>query len=79
MDVREASAQLSAFQIYELVSVLGHAGSWRTWKIAMVYRPKDEFDRAKFFELCAQNRGFQVGAFQEFEAAVAWLYPPHES
>ena len=78
MDVREASAQLSAFQIYELVSVLEHVGCRRTWKIALVLSRKDEFDRAKFFELCAQNRGYQVGAFQDFEEAVTWLYPSKE-
>ena len=79
MDVREASAKLSVFQIYELVSVLEQVGCWRTWKIAMVLNQKDEFDRAKFFELCAQNRGYQVGAFKEFEEAVTWLYPPQET
>jgi hypothetical protein len=79
MDVREASSQMTAFDIYELLSVLDHVGSWSAWKIAIVNRPKDDFDRAKFFELCAQNRGYQVGAFQEFEEAVAWLYPPQEA
>ena len=76
MDVRDASTKMTAFDIYELLSVLDHVGSWSSWKIAIVNRPKDDFDRAKFFELCAQNRGYQVGAFQDFEEAVAWLYPP---
>ncbi len=78
MDVREASSKLTAFEISELFSVLDQA-SWSALKIAIVNRPKDDFDRAKFFELCAQNRGYQVGAFQEFEEAVAWLYPPQEA
>ena len=78
MDLRELSTKMTSFDIYELLSVLDHMGSWSTWKIAIVYRPKDEFDRAKFFELCAQNRGYQVGAFQDFEEAITWLYPPHE-
>ena len=76
MDVRDASTKMTAFDIYELLSVLDHVGSWSSWKIAIVNRPKDDFDRAKFFELCAQNRGYQVGAFQDFEEAVAWMYPP---
>ncbi len=78
MDLRELSTKMTSFDIYELLSVLDHMGSWSTWKIAIVYRPKDDFDRAKFFELCAQNRGYQVGAFQDFEEAITWLYPPHE-
>ena len=40
--------------------------------------PEDDWDRAKFFELGAQNKGYRVGAFQAFEKALTWLYPPHE-
>jgi len=78
MDLRELSTKMTSLDIHELLAVLDHVGSWGTWKIAIVYRPKDDFDRAKFFELCAQNRGYQVGAFQAFEEALEWLYPPHE-
>ena len=70
MDLRELTTNMTASDINELLSVLNHVGSWSTWKIAIVYRPKDDFDRAKFFELCAQNRGYQVGAFQDFEEAI---------
>ena len=77
MDVREASTKMTASEINELLSVLNHVGSWSTWKISIVYRPKDDWDRAKFFELGAQNKGYRVRAFQDFEEALAWLYPPH--
>ena len=69
---------MTASDINELLSVLNHVGSWSTWKIAIVYRPKNDWDRAKFFELGAQNKGYRVGAFQSFENALTWLYPPHE-
>ena len=36
-------------------------------------RPKDEFDRGAFLEICATNRGYQLKAFREFEAAFTWL------
>ena len=78
MDLREASTKMTASDINELLSVLNHVGSWSTWKIAIVYRPKNDWDRAKFFELGAQNKGYRVGAFQSFENALTWLYPPHE-
>ena len=78
LDVREAYSKMTAFDLYQLLSILDRVGNKESWKIAIVYRPKDDFDRAKFFELCAQNRGYQVGAFQIFEEAVAWLYPPHD-
>ena len=78
MDLRELSTNMTSFDIYELLSVLNHVGSWSTWKIAILYRPKDDWDRAKFFELGAQNKGYRVGAFQAFENALTWLYPPYE-
>jgi hypothetical protein len=78
MDFREASTKLTASDINELLSVLNHVGSWSTWKIAIVYRPKEDWDRAKFFELGAQSKGYRVEAFQDFEKALTWLYPPHE-
>jgi len=78
MDLREASTKMTASDINELLSVLNHVGSWSTWKIAIVYRHKDDWDRAKFFELGAQNKGYRVGAYQSFEGALNWLYPSHE-
>jgi hypothetical protein len=78
IDLREATTKMTASDINELLSVLNHVGSWSTWKIAIVYRPKNDWDRAKFFELGAQNKGYCVGAFQVFENALTWLYPPHE-
>lgn len=78
MDFREASTKMTASDINELLSVLNHVGSWSTWKIAIAYRPKNDWDRAKFFELGAQNKGYRVKAFQDFEKALAWLYPPQK-
>ena len=78
LDVREAYSKMTAFDLYQLLPILDKLGHKGSWKVAIVYRPKDDFDRAKFFELCAQNRGYQVGAFQVFEEAIAWLYPPQD-
>ena len=78
LDVREAYSKMTAFDLYQLLPTLDRLGHKGSWKVAIVYRPKDDFDRAKFFELCAQNRGYQVGAFQVFEEAIAWLYPPQD-
>jgi hypothetical protein len=78
LDVREAYSKMTAFDLYQLLPILDKLGHKGSWKVAIVYRPKDDFDRAKFFELCAQNRGYQVGAFQVFEEAITWLYPPQD-
>jgi hypothetical protein len=40
--------------------------------------PGERFDDAKFMELYAGNRGFQVGAFNDFEEAMDWLMTSSE-
>ena len=77
MDLRELTTNMTVSDINERLSVLNHVGSWSTWKIAILYRPKDGWDRAKIFELGAQNKGYQVEAYQSFEGALNWLYPSH--
>jgi hypothetical protein len=44
-----------------------------TNRVAILNRPKDDFDRAAFLELCAGNRGYHIRAFREFEDAFSWL------
>ena len=78
LDNREVYTKMTASDILQLFWQLDHAGLLRGRKIAILNRPKDDFDRAKFFEACGQARGYQIGAFQEFEEAVTWLYPPDE-
>jgi hypothetical protein len=78
LDVREAYSKMAGVEVLKLFTHLHHLGSLRNRKIAIVYRPKDDLDRAKMFEVCAQKRGYQVGAFQDFEEAITWLYPPKE-
>ncbi len=73
LDVRDSYGTLTLFDMYELVAVLGrHRSSFRN-KIAFLTRPDHQFDKAKFLELCARNRGFQVGAFTDFEETIEWL------
>jgi hypothetical protein len=33
----------------------------------------EKFDRARFFALCAENKGFNVEAFTSYEEAMDWL------
>jgi len=42
-------------------------------RMAVVNSPKDDFDRGAFLELCAVNRGYDLKAFRDFEAAFTWL------
>ena len=42
--------------------------------LAILRRQPDTFDRARFFEMLATDRGFNVGAFEDFEKAFDWLH-----
>jgi hypothetical protein len=75
VDVRDISApQLSSVDLFELVQTLRGLGLGLLNRIAVLRRIRDGFDRARFFEMLAAERGFQVGVFEDFEAALTWLY-----
>ncbi len=73
LDCRDSYGHLSFLDMYELVAEFGrHRLAFRN-KIAFLSRPDEQFDRARFLELCARNRGFQVGAFTDFQETIEWL------
>ena len=73
IDVRQAIGKLTFTDITELVDVMiEYRESFRS-KVAILTSPGHQFDNAKFMELYAGNRGFFVGAFQDFEEAMNWL------
>src|SRR5258708_2858711 len=73
LDLRESSSELSDADVTLLVSVmLDHRDAF-AGKLAILLAPEASFARAAFMELYAHNRGFQVGVFIEFEAAIYWL------
>ena len=75
VDVRGISTpQLSSVDLYELVQALRGLGLGLLNRIAILRRIRDGFDRARFFEMLAADRGFQVSVFEDFEAALTWLY-----
>jgi hypothetical protein len=73
IDDRGADVSLSFFDMTELVRVMiENRDSFRS-KLAILTLPGQRFDRAKFMELYAGNRGFSVAAFEQFEEALNWL------
>jgi len=73
IDIRHTAGQLSFADIAELVEVMiEHRDLFRS-KIAILARPGRWIDNAKFMELYANNRGFQVRAFENFEDTTNWL------
>jgi hypothetical protein len=73
IDCREAVGRATATDIFMLVNDFEELGLSRQHRIAILNRPKDDFDRAAFIALCAKNQGYQVQAFRDFEEAFTWL------
>jgi hypothetical protein len=73
IDSREASSHSTMVDVWTLARDLSSLGVTHENRVAVLNRPKDNFDRAAFLELCATNRGYQIKAFREFEQAFAWL------
>jgi hypothetical protein len=73
IDSREAISPATVTDVFALASDLGSLGLTLQNRVAILNRPKDDFDRAAFLELCAGNRGYQIRAFREFEDAFTWL------
>ena len=78
VDARHTTGYLKLAEISELVNeMIERRDSFRS-KLAILARPGLEFDHAKFMELYASNRGFQVAAFTDFEEAINWLMALNE-
>jgi DNA-binding response OmpR family regulator len=73
IDLRDVNSKLSTADIYELAYELADYGETFRRKTAVLARPDEDLDQAKFFEDAAQNRGFKVKTFTVFEDAVLWL------
>jgi hypothetical protein len=72
IDTRRAEGQLGAADLWFLADRLAkhrHAFSGKT----AVLCPIERFDRARFFALLADSKGFDVEAFTSYEEAIAWL------
>lgn len=72
LDIRSAQMQLSVSDLWNLAGEL-HRHSEAFARKTAVLVPRDEFDEAGFFALCAQERGFQVSAFTSPGDAMEWL------
>ncbi len=74
VDIRGTEGpQLSSVELYELVQMLRQLGLGVLNKIAILRREREGFDRPRFFEMLATDRGLQVAVFEEFEPAFNWI------
>ena len=72
LDMRGAQVALSATDLWKLAAAISRRHTTFPGRVAVLCLP-NRVGRAEFFALCAQNRGFPVGAFTTFEGAVEWL------
>lgn len=72
-DLSDAECALTVTDIFMLVQSMTEHRSAFQRKIAVLVSSDHDFDKAKFMELCAENRGLQVQAFDEPAEAEAWL------
>ena len=74
IDTRETGTPiLNSSDLFELVQTLKQLGLGVFNRIAVLRRLKSTFDRGRFFEMLATDRGMQVGTFDDFETAFEWL------
>jgi DNA-binding response OmpR family regulator len=73
IDLRDVESQLSISDIYDLAFELLKYGETFRRKTAVLVRADQDVDKATFFENTAQNRGFEVKTFTDFEKAIIWL------
>jgi hypothetical protein len=72
LDVRHARSRLDLGSLWHLAASLSeHAEAFRH-RTALVTTP-ELLQQGHFFALSAQNRGFEVRAFDVYDAAVEWL------
>lgn len=79
IDVRETTSVLSLSDIYELVAEVGRNRQSFRKKIGILIGPKHDIDKARFLQMTAENRGYRVNIFEDFEEAVKWLMEGQDS
>ena len=72
IDTRKAHSVMSPTDMLLLVQEISAFGEKFRKKTAVIC-PRERFDHARFLELCASNRGYEIHAFTVYEDAIDWL------
>ena len=75
LDVRDLYTDLKLTDVYQLARAFHDMGFRTTDRLAVLHR-YNSAEKAEFFAMCAADRGFDVRAFEDFEAAVEWFSSP---
>ena len=72
VDVRQAQSQLSVSDLWTLAQKLAEYRHTQLRKTAVLC-PMERFDKVRFFAMCAENQGFRIRAFTDYESAMEWV------
>ena len=72
LDVRDGQTDLTDLQLEALVKALKKIGLRKHHRVAILHRVRPH-PRAVVFAEAAQERGFDIEAFDSYEEAVEWL------
>jgi hypothetical protein len=72
VDTRHLKGRLSVTDLWALAEKLVRFRKTFARRTAVLC-PLERFDHARFFALCAENRGFNMHAFTSYEEAMEWL------
>jgi hypothetical protein len=79
IDFRTTDIKLSTVDIWEICRGLSEYGETFKRKTAILLREDGNFEKMRFLELCAFNRGFKINPFMDFEEAIMWLLPKNSA
>jgi len=79
IDFRTTDIKLSTVDVWEICRGLSEYGETFKRKTAILVREDGNFEKMRFFELCAFNRGFKINTFTDFEEAIMWLLPKNNA
>ena len=72
IDTRQAHSVMSPTDMLVLVQEISEFGARFRRKTAVIC-PRERFNHAKFLELCASHKGYEINAFTVYEDAIDWL------
>jgi hypothetical protein len=79
VDFRKTDMKLSTTDIWEICKGLSEYGETFKRRTAILVREDNNFEKMRFFELCASNRGFKIHPFMDFEEAIMWILPKNSA
>jgi hypothetical protein len=72
VDLRNVTSRLTPAELFSLARTVALHRRREGTRTAILV-PFERFDKARFFALCAENRGVNIHSFTDYEQAMEWL------